>query len=146
MGEKSKRPTSKYRPKPSKVPTSEPVSTSRDTVHWSFALFDGSIEWHTHGYKEETFRQVAEHMRGYEGMTWGEIENKRKHNHPVPVGGLIPRAQARLREINQDDIDELWRFRFGGQLRIWGIRDGRLFKVLWWDPQHAICPSAKKHT
>lgn len=118
MAKNRRQPKRAYTPVPSKIPVAVPVSTSGLSVHWSFALFDGSVDWHTDQHKEETFREAAQHMRDYEGLTWGQIENRRKYNHPVPIGALIPKARNRLRTIKQDDIDELWRFRFGGKPRI----------------------------
>jgi len=128
---------------PQKVPKDRYESTTHLPVLWSFILFDGTIEWHDQSHREESFRKVAKHMKDYEGLTWGEIEQR---DHPIAKNQLIRDAQRRLRTIQQDDIDELWRFRFDARRRIWGIRDGRVFKVLWWDPQHKIRPSRLKHT
>lgn len=136
-----KQPKRAYQPSRRKQPRGEPSSTADLTPIWSFALFDKSAVWHDEQYQEETFREVASHLKDYEGMTWGRIENRRRYNHPVPVERLITEAQKRLVEINLDDTDELWRFRLSGKRRIWGIRDRHIFKVLWWDPQHRICPS-----
>ncbi len=33
-----------------------------------------------------------------------------------------------------------------GKQRIWGIKDRNILKVLWWDPDHEVCPSLKKYT
>lgn len=139
-------PKQESEPYPQKIPKIHPVSFEDQTVHWSFAVFDGSVDWHDQQHKEETFRYVAGRMRTYESMTWRQIKSRGDYNHAVPTNKIIPQAQKRLRQINQDDVDELWRFRFDAKRRIWGIRDGRLFKVLWWDPQHKICPSRLKHT
>ncbi|MBE3069939.1 MAG: hypothetical protein IMZ55_05305 [Acidobacteria bacterium] len=62
------------------------------------------------------------------------------------MGNLIHEAQRRLVEIKVDDRDELLRLRFGGTQRLWGVRAGRFFLALWWDPQHTICPSNLRHT
>jgi hypothetical protein len=43
-----------------------------------------------------------------------------------------------LVDLKLDDIEELYRFRFTGTQRIWGIRDRRTFRVLWWDPDHQV--------
>ena len=89
-------------------------------------------------------RTVIDGLRPFESMTWSEIEGKR--NHAISCDSIIREAQRRLEDIGQDDLDELFSIRLTGRQRIWGIRDGTIFRLLWWDRQHAICPSPKKHT
>ena len=83
--------------------------------------------------------------RSFETMTWTDIL-RGGNNHQIKVNQICLEAQKRLAEIRQDDIDDLYSFGLMGKPRLWGIRDGRIFKVLWWDPEHTICPSYKKHT
>jgi hypothetical protein len=85
---------------------------------------------------------VVSHLRDYERRTWEEIERDHKRDHPIPVpcDGLSRDALDRLRTLRMDDIDELWRFRFGAKVRVWGIRFDHYFRVLWWDPQHKVYP------
>lgn len=80
----------------------------------------------------------------FSSMKWCEIHGDR--HHAIPVSKIIKEAQERLREIEQDDVEELYSLAIGGERRIWGIRDGIVFKVLWWDPKHEIYPSLKRHT
>jgi len=142
MHNSHRKPKQVFNPQIAKIPRTDPsISTAKQTVHWSFAIFDNML-WHDDVSKEEVFVKVADHMKAYEGRTWAEIETQNaKHDHPVPVKNLTAKAQARLQALKQDDVEKLWRFRFSNLQRIWGIRDGRLFKVIWWDPEHKICPS-----
>jgi hypothetical protein len=71
---------------------------------------------------------------------------REKHSHLVDINKIIPEAQKRLQKIGQDDLDQLYSLSLSGRLRVWGIKDGNIFWLLWWDPQHSICPSLKKHT
>ena len=48
--------------------------------------------------------------------------------------------------IRQDDVDELMSFRLDSRGRVWCIQTGNIMRVLWWDPNHEVCPSFKKHT
>ena len=52
----------------------------------------------------------------------------------------------RLVEIKQDDLSQLFSLRISAKCRVWGILDGRVFKVLWYDPKHEVYPSTKGHT
>jgi hypothetical protein len=67
-------------------------------------------------------------------------------SHLVEIGNLIPEAQKRLVEIQMDDFDELFSWRITGKKRAWSIKEGTILWLLWWDPEHQICPSLKKHT
>ena len=56
--------------------------------------------------------------------------------HPAQVARLTRRAKARLAEINQDDVSELFSLRLTATTRIYGIRDRQALKLLWYDPHH----------
>lgn len=117
-------------------------------VRWSFELFDYQQDWRASpSSPEDSFRAVAQSMRSFEGRTWKEIEANRKHDHPVERTRLCAEAQRRLNTLRYaDDVDALWRFRFSGERRIWGIKQGDTLRVIWWDPNHQVCPSRLKHT
>jgi hypothetical protein len=86
-------------------------------------------------------------LANFETMTWREILlDAKKQNHNVAVDKLSEEAQARLVEINLDDLDELTSLRLTGKGRVWGIIDRGVMDLLWWDSEHRICPSRKKHT
>lgn len=101
------------------------------------------------GWKKITgkdFDDILEKLRKYETMTWGAIYNDKKRDHDVDINKLIKEAKKRLEELGLDDTDHLLRLRLEGRKRIWGIRDRYIFKILWWDPEHTVCISKKKHT
>lgn len=83
------------------------------------------------------------------GKTWGECENetagghKRHHDHAIT--DLTPVAQERLRQLDENE-ERIFRFRLKGKCRLWGFRSGTLFRVLWYDPEHAVYPVSKRHT
>ena len=80
-------------------------------------------------------------------MTWNQISiDGKKQNHSVAIAQLSKETQKRLVEINIIDIDELFSLRLSGRERIWGILDKGVLNLLWWDPNHRVCPSIKKHT
>lgn len=64
-----------------------------------------------------------------------------------PIDKLPNRvAIDRLIELEYDDTDQISRLRVSGQGRLYGFRERERFYALWWDPQHEIYPSPKKHT
>ena len=74
------------------------------------------------------------------------------NHHPINVEDLSKIAQKRLENIHKDDlVESIFSFRVDGTTRVYGIRDGRVFNVLWFDPWHgdakkAVCPSKKRKT
>lgn len=141
----AKHPKQAHHPRVSKTPASDPsiVSLQREQIVWSFLVFDNTpwIDGHAPG---DRFCDIAQSMKGYESRTWAEVDRSHTRDHPVAIKGLCPTAQRRLHALKMDDIDQLWRFRFSNRQRLWGIRDRQYFKVLWWDPEHKVCPSKKK--
>lgn len=92
---------------------------------------------------EVLLREIVPKLHDYETQKWGEIEGDR--NHFVSLVDCIKGARDRLVEIGREE-DSLFSLHLTGQKRIWGVRDVALFRVLWWDPEHQVCPSLKKHT
>lgn len=81
-------------------------------------------------------------LKDFESMTWMEIlVGGRKQHHPIQVDRLCKAARDRLAELELDQIEELVSLRVNARARIFGIRDANVLDVLWWDPDHAICPS-----
>ena len=89
---------------------------------------------------QEVFQKIFESQK----LTWQVLRDN--GSHLVQVDALCSKAQKRLGELGQDDCDELFSFRITGRKRIWGIKDGNILWLLWWDPEHEVCPSNKKHT
>ncbi len=147
MGRKDKQPKAAGTPA-GKSPRfgADPGDANRQTPVWSVGRFDRDSRWGQLlcDREDALWLTVLPAMKNYETMTWNAILENKKYNHSVPVEDLIKPARDRLAELGMDDIDELFRFRIGGTGRVWGVRDGRVFQILWWDADHEVCPSAKK--
>ena len=122
---------------------SDEENNNRRRPVWRFSIVDpdGPFEKPcSHEEMVEILNRLAEH----ESMTWAEILANKWRNHFVNVKNICPEAKKRLAIIKQDDAEWLFRFRFNGENRLWGLRDGYHFRILWWDPDHLVCPSPKK--
>ena len=75
-------------------------------------------------------------------MTWADImmagggRARGSNNHAVQVENLTSPAKSRLTQISQDDVAELFSLRLTATTRIYGIRDRRALKLLWYDRHH----------
>jgi len=103
---------------------------------------DGPYGWHKFNLLEipEILQKIFEAQR----MTWQE--HYAHGSHLVKVSKIIPKMQKRLKELKQEDLDVLYSLRLSGKMRVWGIKEANLFWLLWWDPDHEICPSFLKNT
>lgn len=88
--------------------------------------------------------EIRDKLRNFESMTWGEIMGR--ESHLVPTKSLCKKAIERLAELNLDELEELFSLRLSGRERVWGVLEHNVLTLLWWDPDHEVCPSLKKHT
>jgi hypothetical protein len=85
-----------------------------------------------------------ERLQCFETMSDREIGES--GSHPIAIESLSKPAQQRLVAIQEDDIDVLMSFRITGPKRVFCIREREVMRVLWYDRDHQVCPSVKKHT
>ena len=151
-----KKPKSIYIPIEEKIPRVDPSKTWESSLNktpsWKFQLIDLDGEW---GWKkiksvDTLINDILYKLKTFETMTWGEIEKKKGKNNPLnhymPVAQITRKAQIRLNQIRQDDIDDLYSLHISGIKRIWGIRKSNDLLILWWDPTHSVYPVKKRHT
>lgn len=112
---------------------------------WSFSILDsdGPYGWHQ-CQSHEKFLEILKKKGSFEKMTWSDLGQQGSHR--VEVYKLSKDAQKRLQDIKLDDCEELFSFRVTGPNRVWCLQHGELMRVLWWDPDHQVCPSKLKHT
>ena len=120
-----------------------PSQHDRETIVWAFSIVDQEGTW---GWRTEAARawwsDILPKLQNFESMTWATIMQaaggraKGTNNHPVPVEELTKQAKNRLLQIKQDDVSELFSLRLDSTKRIYGIRDRRALKLLWYDPYH----------
>ena len=103
--------------------------------------------WNWRTLPAEKLHEILDKLAGWEGKTWAQVIGEDSaHQHSVPLAELIKPARDRLRELSLDDLDDLFRFRLGAMERLWGVPLDNVFYLLWWDPDHEVCPSKKRHT
>lgn len=91
---------------------------------------------------------LIERLAGLDGKTWNEILlMAKKSNHTINVTALSKDARRILGKV-EPNLDEIVSLRCGATERLFGkIEEATgAFKVLFWDPNHTICPSTLKHT
>lgn len=119
----------------------EPRSDLRPV--WKLARLDFGGPWCPKKIKSEVLVEITTKLGHLESQTWPVIG---KQSHNVVVGKLSPEAQHRLKELKLDDLGSIYSLRLSATERLWGILVHNTFSALWWDPDHQVCPSFKKHT
>lgn len=111
---------------------------------WRFSTTDkeGLFKW-PKGTPEEG--EIVKKLHEFDSMSWQEIEGSQ--HHYLSPKSLSKEAKQRLEELKLDDeIEHLFSFHLQGKPRIIAIRHLGIAKLLWFDPEHKVSPSEKKHT
>lgn len=129
--------------RPAKNPHSRDLPPSG--ISWRFSRADkgGPFAW-TALEDAGAYKALMERLHCFETMSEKEIGESGSHS--IPLTSLSKEAQRRLQEIQQDDVDALMSFRINGPTRVFCIREREAMRVLWYDPEHLVCPAPKKHT
>jgi hypothetical protein len=136
---------------PGKVPSSTPAPID-DLLSWRLALlsFDHGHRWNWAGITRPEFEKLLAFLAHMEDKNW-QTSAPGTENRPrlksIPFESIIHDAQKEMSRRGLDEFsDNLWELHVDGPTRVWGLRSGTVFRVLWWDPDHKICPSPLKHT
>lgn len=147
MAKKDKRPRQAVQvPDRGKVPRGASADQSASQpFNWNLDIIDmdGPFGWHRSEIGH-LLGMVFPRLKQLETMTWGQIPTTGSHS--IEVGDLCKEAQARLEELNLAEYDTVYSVRLQGRPRLFGIKDRAVLRVLWWDPEHAVCPSTLKGT
>jgi hypothetical protein len=144
---KNKKPRSSFSPDESKNPrvASDPTGYYQHQPSWRLNKLELCDPFGWHEVDRDTIDRIRKRLVDLESMTWREIlVDGRKQHHSVKIGDLCPEAQRRLEAIGLDDVDRLLSLRLSATERIWGLFTQGIFNLLWWDPEHKICPSIVK--
>jgi len=153
---KHKRPKVCESPPAKKEPKAKSADLDRQEIEkiaWRFSIVDLYGPW---GWKSKAgkdwWSKIFPKLKDLESMTWaaimdasgGKSRGHGNNSHFVPVSKLAKQAKERLKEIGQEDLSDLFSLRLDGKTRIYGIRDGRALKLLWYDPSHTVCQVTNK--
>lgn len=125
------------------------IDTGKPTVSFHYADRGYSGEWKW--VEGEEADELVTFLCDISTSTWSEIRNQltggrnrhRKH-HEQELGSLCSAAQQRIRDLCLDQvIEDAFRFRLGGEKRLWGFIRNDVFYVLWWDARHKVYPVEK---
>ena len=132
-----------YMPEESKIPRAE-ADNSNLFIEFKVDQIDKEGPYGWNKFDSSCMKELMQKIFETQKLTWQVIAEN--GSHPISINKLVHHAQKRLTKIKKDDLDDLYSLRISGKKRIWGIRERNIFWILWWDPNHEVCPSQKKHT
>lgn len=123
---------------------------------WCTTIADVEGEWswqEPRAWTEEEWQtQISRNFAELERLTWSEILFQQKtvakgnksvsKHHFQEVETLVAEAQDRWLEIELEEYDVAFRFRFANTIRAWGIKLEGHFYLVWWERYHRIYPVA----
>lgn len=144
-----KRPVRKENPSVKKLPNERNHLSDANSQGpaWKFSLFDPEGPFgdgHDKLDRSTVVDEILPKLKSFESMTWTQI--MQSGSHPISCDRLCKEAEHRLEARSLDDNDEVFSLRLSGRNRIFGIRQNDCLQILWWDPDHKVCPSQLKHT
>ena len=136
----------KHKPRPSTHPKikNNPSDSDSSKVSWRLSDTDRGGNWgcSLSILDDSKAKEIIRKLRDYDSMTWADL--KGRNSHTIPTNKISKEAKDRLLEIEKDDVDLLFSIRISGKERLWGVREGSVFNILWWDPEHKVYPCKKK--
>ncbi|MGH8828324.1 MAG: hypothetical protein ACRDVZ_12180 [Jiangellaceae bacterium] len=130
-----------------------PVATERTgpdmtlPLRFRFNQVDVGGPWCLTKIEPDHHADLLHRMRAFETMTASEVFHGRdpvgKHYDMSHCPNQAP--TARLAE-EYDGRDDVCRLQINGKRRLYGFLTGNDFSIVWWDPEHEIWPSTKRHT
>lgn len=126
----------------------QPESSNTQSPAWQFHKRDKDhATWGWDKLSDADFRALLHDVLcNFESMTWAEIlkaaggRNHGNNHHLIPVEKCCKEAQQRLVDLHLDDLDDIFSLRLDGKTRLFGIRDGRVLRFIWHDPDHSVYP------
>lgn len=134
-----------------RVPKSVPGADRHgETICYRFGMVDRDGPWGFDKVDGAAFGAVMDKLKSFETMTVNELfAVDSQHGKDYSLAALQEAnrdACRRLEELKHDDLDHISRLRLGGRKRLYGYRLLNVFYLIWWDPEHEVYPSRKKHT
>lgn len=133
----------------------EPISDAQ--FQWDTSLMDVDVSvddscawtWHL---EPSELKELMQFLADQSARTWNEIYNDRtggnqrhKKHHDHPIAAICSAARERFyNHVSDESHDKLFRFRYGGEKRLWGIRDRAVFRLVWADLEHKVYPTEPK--
>jgi len=146
----SKKPKQDESTSSKRVPVESPADSDAMSRHLRFRFnrVDIGSPWCLTDITKAHLGVLINRMKDLEAMSANEVFKGGKIGKDENVAEDSPNrdAQKRARAEYPNDYERIARIAVQGKERLWGLRFENEFHVIWWDPEHEVWPSQKKHT
>ncbi|MDQ2755739.1 MAG: hypothetical protein M3Y71_04130 [Actinomycetota bacterium] len=129
-------------------------STQNQPFRWDTSMLDVGVtddaacNW-TWRLETQDLKELMQFLADSSNRTWSELEadrtgsnDRHKAHHQHAVAKLFRGARKRFEDaVSDDSYDMMFRLRYGGEKRLWGLRDRAVFHIVWVDLKHQVYPS-----
>ncbi len=141
---KNKQPKFGAVPDSYKKPRAEELPNDNLRPEFKTEKMDMNGKWGWSSFEALNIKHFLGKLFESQKLTWQEL--RQNGSHQISVDQIVTDARKRLQILQLDEWEELYSIRIAGKPRLWGIKESSIFWILWWDPNHEICPSNKKYT
>lgn len=126
-------------------------SDDNSVILWSFDKIDrnGAFAFDV-SRKDFDSEDFLMKMLCFSSMKWKDLfpsDVRKSRHHPLSAGSLSKEAQERINFMKlQEETDSIYSLALNGETRLIGVRNGKVFQVIWYDSKHEFAPSTKKNT
>lgn len=134
--------TSRPQQKQVRIPAQHQSGDGRPSWRFSTVDLGGPFPWPK---GQPTEAGIVEKLHSFDSMRWSEI--KGQEHHFLSPDTLSKAAKDRLETLErEDEIENLFSFRLQGRIRVICIPHNDVAQLLWYDPEHQVSPSHRRHT
>ena len=112
---------------------------------WRFSHADIGGPYSCAVFGKKDLQLLWDRLRAFEKMNVAKLRDQGSYHSPATTS-ISREAKQRLSELSLDDIDVLHSFPITGPCRLWCMKHQNIMCVLWWDRNHGVCPTLKRHT
>lgn len=128
----------------------------KEFVRFRFNRMDVDGPWGWTEIPKGQMKEIYEKLGQFESINWGNLNSIGKSSksgsmhHSIDIDRLSANAQNRLNYLKIEE-DEVFSLRLNSTRRIYGLRTGQWFSLLWYDSNHddkekAVCPTNFRET
>ena len=131
---------------PSEAPK-VPDDVNQRKLRFAFGAIDHGGPWSILNISRDDHSELIRFMAHMEMTEAGIVFQPGGRAKKCPDMSECPNSDALKRLADEyQGLDYLFRLRLDSHKRLYGIRVGNEFHIIWWDPNHEIWPSELKHT
>lgn len=125
-------------------PVTPPATDDDEHMRFVFKQVDDQ-KWPLHNISKADWKRLLGKLGHLESMTFTQAcQSKLASECDLST---CSNQQAKTRLMNRYNEDSAVEFRIARSesLRLWALRYGREFHIIWWDPNHEVYPDGKKN-